>query len=253
MTNLLSSSVEQLYWAGGGISDFAGKTLASKTTLYQSYGSAESGMAILLRPAGQWDSNEWSIIRFHPRYAIDFRCHTENLFEAVLVRGTNSDDDPTIFKTYPHLEEWSTQDVFSCHPERSGLWSHRGRMDDMIVFIDGENFNPSAFEQHVTGHPEIRAAIMAGTHRSQSSLLIELESETALAETQRNSLVDRVWSTIVEANEACTAQAKIQKSHIIFVSPTKLLPRADKGTVKRAQALQLYREELDSLYASVQS
>ena len=252
MVDFLCSNVKQLYWAGGAISEFAGQTLASRMKLYQSYGSAESGMAILLRPIDAWETDEWQYIRPHPRYSIDFRPYIENLYEAVLVRNANPDDDPTIFKVYPQLEEWSTQDIFSPHPTKPGLWCYHSRIDDVLVFVNGHKFNPGGYEQYLVGHPEIRSALMAGTRRSQSSLLIEPESDQGISNEDLDMLVDRIWPFIVTANEACTQQARITKSHIIFTKPTKPLPRADKGTIKRAQALKLYQEEFDSLYARVE-
>ena len=208
-------------------------------------------MAILLRPAGLWDTDEWRYVRFHPRYGIEFRPLSENLFEAVLVRTASLEDDPTIFKVHTHLEEWSTQDIFSPHPVKPGLWCHHSRVDDVLVFSNGHKFNPGEYEQHLVSHPEVRTALMVGTRRPQSCLLIEPETGRELSEQERDSLVDRIWPVVGEANEACTQQARIKRSHILFTSLSKPLPRADKGTLKRAQALELYREEFDLLYASM--
>ena len=246
----LSQNVRFIYWAGGGITESAGRTLSGQIKLFQSYGSAESGMPTLLRPNEPWDNEEWMYIRIHPRYGIEFRHYTDNLYEAVMIRGSDHDNEPTIFKLQPYLNEWPTHDLFTPHPEETGVWRYCSRTDDVLVFTNGHKFNPNGYEQHLLGHSEIRAALMAGTHRGQSSLLIELESQSVLSKADTETVIDRIWPTISVANEACTAQAKIDKSHIIFTKPEKPLPRTDKGTIKRGQALQLYQKELDSLYTA---
>ena len=250
MLDILASHVEQYFWAGGGISDAAGQALASRMRFYQAYGSAESGMAVLLQAAKSRDADEWKYIRPHPEYGMEFRHHTDNLFEAFLVHSTDPTDDPTVFVLYPHLKEMSTQDIFSPHPVKPGLWCYHSRIDDVLVFDNGHKFNPGSYEKRLVTHPEINAALMVGTRRPCGCLILEHTYGEEPSSHELDLLLDRIWPTITQANEPCTLQAKIKKSHILFASSAKPLPRTDKGSIKRVQALQLYEEELNSIYAS---
>lgn len=100
-------------------------------------------------------------------------------------------------------------------------------------------------ENNLGSHPEIKAAIVYGTKKFQSALLIE----PVHPEMSREALLDEIWPAIKSANANCPAHARIMgKDFVTFVKTDKPLPRAGKGTVQRKMALKLYEEELDGLY-----
>ncbi|KAK6607911.1 thioester reductase domain-containing protein [Botrytis cinerea] len=97
---------------------------------------------------------------------------------------------------------------------KNNLWRHEGRSDDIIVYSTGEKFNPTSMENVLNSHPGVKSAIVHGTKKFQSSLLIEPTNP----ESSKDDL------------------------------PDKPFPRAGKGTIQRKQAEKLYETELNSLY-----
>lgn len=194
------------------------------------------------------DIDDWKCVEPHPNSGFDFRHLANNEYEAVVVRNRIEDEEQPVFKLFPNLREWPAKDVFTPDPVNPRSWIYRSRTDDLLVFSDGTTFNPLEFEQQISGHPEIKAALMFGTHRPQAALLIELETPQGLSGDARSDTVERLWPTIAEANEMCTAQSVIQKSHLIFTQAENPLPRAGKGTVQRARAFQMYEAGLELLY-----
>ena len=93
------------------------------------------------------------------------------------------------------------------------------------------SFKPLEFKQQISGHPEIKAALMDGTRRPQAALLIELEDPRGPYEDGHSETMERLWLTIAEANGTCTAQSVTQKSHILFTQAETPLPMAGKETV----------------------
>ncbi|TGO54745.1 hypothetical protein BELL_1497g00010 [Botrytis elliptica] len=175
--------------------------------------------------------------------------HSENRYEAVLIRNTDSEKVQPIFSVFPSLNQWETHDLYAPHPSIPDLWLYSGRSDDIIVLLTGEKTNPVSMEQQISHHPEVRAALVIGAHRFQTALLIELISPQALSTVERAKAIERIWPTIQQANQECPRHAKVAKSHVFFTSPDKPMGRSGKGMVQRQPTLDLYSKEIDNLYA----
>lgn len=99
-------------------------------------------------------------------------------------------------------------------------------------------------EDTLCSDPNIKSAIVYGTGKFQSALLIEPHDQEKL----RATLLDEIWPSIHKANSVCPAHARVEKNFVVFTNADKPLPRAGKGTVQRKIALHLYKIELDGLY-----
>ena len=245
-------TIHTLGFCGGGISQATGDTLARHGNIFPLYASTENGITPTFRSSAASAMDSWACIQFHPRAGYEFRHLLDNDYEAVIIRNTLADEEQPVFKVFPHLKEYSTKDLFTPHPKTPDGWVYRSRADDIITFADGTTFNPLEFEQLVSGHPDVRAALMLGNQRSQACLLIEPDLPQDLRVADISTAVDPIWLLIDKANKLCTKQAIIQGTHILFTQPEKPLPRAGKGTVQRALAMRLYAETLEALYASPQ-
>ena len=95
-------------------------------------------------------------------------------------------------------------------------------------------------EQLVQSHPEVRAALVVDQGRFEAALLIEPLRPSKPTTGERADLVERLWPTIHEASRQSPAHARVSKSHILFTSPGKPMPRASKGTVQRKITLESY-------------
>ncbi|KAI9043969.1 putative NRPS-like enzyme [Aspergillus affinis] len=201
-----------------------------------------------LRIADPSFTETWQYLYIHPTAQPEFRQRMDDLHELVLVRSTQNPEAQPVFAMFPGLDEYETRDLFSPHPTLPNLWRHRGRRDDIIVFLNDEKTNPVTFEQQVSRHPDVRSALVAGNQRLEACLLIEPATMEALSDAAKADLIEAVWSAVEEANAQCPAHARVSKSKILVLDAAKPMLRAGKGTVQRAGTIQLYQDEIDALY-----
>lgn len=253
MLDFITSNLETVVYGGGDISRAAGDTIANKTRLFNFNGSTETASYPILRPSGKYPAEDWKYIHPHPAGGLEFRPQLNGLYEAFVVRNPDFEQEQPVFKIFPHLQEYATKDLFSPHPSKPNLWTYYGRADDIIVFKSGQKTNPIAMEQHISRHPKVQGAVVAGTGRFQPCLLVE-PATTGPADDDPQShaavaLLDELWPVIEEGNQNYLQKdSTIAKSHIILTVPDKPMLRAGKGTVQRVPTLELYRDELDALY-----
>ncbi|KAL8974625.1 MAG: hypothetical protein Q9197_001137 [Variospora fuerteventurae] len=171
----------------------------------------------------------------------------DGLYEHFLVRRHYLNLFQGIFSTYPVQDEFPTQDVYRKHPTKPGLWRFAGRVDDVIVFSNAEKFYPDDFEDTISSHPAVRTTVMGGHGEFQSCLLIE-PMQAVDGSDGNAALLDEVWPKIQEANKTIPSHAEVVKDFILFVSPEKPVEHAGTGPVQRTATLQLYLEEIASLY-----
>jgi aryl carrier-like protein len=134
------------------------------------------------------------------------------------------------------------------HPNLPDFFTHVGRLDDIIVFLNGEKTNPVTFQNEVAQHPEIRAALLIGEQREEAALLLEPRSGSDLSAEDRKSLVERIWPTVEGCNTRCPQHARVSKDRVLVTSAAMPFLRAGKGTVQRQNTLALYKETIDALY-----
>ncbi|KAL4934737.1 hypothetical protein BDV06DRAFT_229586, partial [Aspergillus oleicola] len=237
-----------LFYTGSALPETAGRIVSSKITVYSQLGSSEAGGFPQLRFYNPSFSETTQYHYFNPIIQPQFRHHLDDLYELVILRSSEVPEVQPVFSMFPNLNEWETRDLFSPHPSIPNLWKHRGRRDDIIVFLNGEKTNPVTFEEHVSRHPAVRSALVAGNQRFEASLLLEPATVQDQSKAAQLELIETVWPAIEEANAQCPAHARVSKSKILVVDVAKPMLRAGKGTVQRAGTVQLYRDEIDALY-----
>lgn len=251
MVEYVTKNVDTVFYGGGGISQSAGDAFTSRTRLFNMNGSTETSVYPTICPSDRWPSEDWNYIYPHPDAGIQFRVVTAGsaICEAVITRRPDSDDQPPVFALFPNLAEYFTRDLFAPHPSKPGLWMHRGRRDDIIVFKPAYMCNPVMMEQHIAQHSEVRAALMTGTGRFQPALLIEPASDQKLSDEANDELLERLWPSVLEANGLYKLGTRISKTHVVILCQGQSMKYAGKGTVQRAPTLELYKHVLDDLYA----
>lgn len=209
------------------------------------------GMWPTIRPSGEWIREHWKYMRVHPAANVSFRHQSDDLYEALIVRNSDVEEQP-IFEIFPDLQEFSSGDLFSRHTSHPELWQYRGRSDDLQVFGSGENYHPVVAEQRLASSPDIAEALLVGTGRPQAALLLEIKKGIPLeTPQQREEIMLRLWPFVEEVNKMCPTYAKITKDLTLILSPAKPMARAAKGTVQRSATVALYEKELNMMYAKV--
>lgn len=185
---------------------------------------------------------------FHPEMkGVEFREVSDGLYEQFFLRHPSTDPYHATWYTFPDQSEYSMKDLFSKHPTKPDLWFYEGRSDDVIVFSNGEKFNPSAMEATLRTHPDVSRVVVVGQARFEPAALIELKASPR--EEAKKDLLDSFTPYLIKVNETAPAYAKLQRDHIVFIKPDKPMIMADKGTVKRAATSKAYAEEIDQIYA----
>jgi thioester reductase-like protein len=249
----VASKIKYLYFSGGAVPSASGNIVSKKLPLHQVIGSSECAMFPLIREERESNSVDWSYIQVHPASNVEFRHRFGDFYELVIVRKPENEHFQPIFTHFPDLQEYETRDLFSPHPIKPGFWKHRSRIDDIIVFLNGEKTNPVSFEHEVSRHPEIKSALVAGNQRVEASLLVELLRDDIVSSEEQGEIIERIWPTVHAANTQCPAYARVSKSRILFADPAVPFLRAPKGTVQRQATIDLYEDKLNKLYLETSS
>ena len=168
----------------------------------------------------------------------------------VIVRDPDLEMYQGAFKINPDLHERSTRDLYSKHPTKPHHWRHEARVDDLIVCANGAKFNPQRMQMEVQQHPDVRFALMTGSHRHRPALIIQLQNPAVDDEEQRRQIEEEVWAIVSKMNAEFPIQGKVMESLIMYTTPGKDFPLAGKATLQRAAAIDMYQSELDDLYTS---
>lgn len=234
-------------YGGGPLPKNAGDTIRKETgtSILSLLGTTET----MLLPLEASAQEEWDYHSFSPCLGAEFRHWRADLYELVIVRDPKLELSQAAFATLPSLQEFSPGDIYSGHPSKKGLWRYSGRIDDVIVFINGEKLNPITMEGIVESHNGVNSALIFGTGRLRSGLLLEMKQPPSPG-TEATRLLESIWPSVELANQSCSAQGVLSEGMIIFTNPQKPMARAGKGTVQRAATLRLYEEEIGLLYGS---
>lgn len=123
----------------------AGDTISERTRVISNFGATETGCLPKLAPA----IKDWQYHYWHPSHSgIELRDHKDGHYVLFFVRDPKLDLYQGIFSTFPDLQEYSTKDLFSKHPDpvKSFLYKWTSRADDIIVLSNGENLAPALME-----------------------------------------------------------------------------------------------------------
>ncbi|KAJ5556369.1 acetyl-CoA synthetase-like protein [Penicillium frequentans] len=245
-----STHLEYIFYCGGDLPQAIGNKVAAKVELMNGYGASELGMMHVVHAADRNPLTDWRYLNFHPELGVEFRHVSGEEYEAVLVRTPDREAHqfPFSIQAFASQQEYHTNDLMVRHPTKTDLWRPSARVDDVIVFLNGEKTNPVSMEQHIIAcNSEVTGCLVVGAQRFQAALIIERGGKPAEI---RDTIIDELWPSIEQANSSAPGHARIAKSHILFTSPDRPMLRAGKGTVQRAATLALYAQELEDLYAS---
>lgn len=240
--------VKFLSYVGGALPAEVGDPVAKRVKLMAVIGSCETA----LHPLEMHDDPEdWQYFSFSPFLGHSFEPYGEDgVSELTLVKDPKYELFQGVFCTFPEKDVFNTSDLFRQHPHKANKWAFSARSDDIIAFTTAEKLNPITMEGIISANPYVKSALIGGQGQFQASLLIEprVYPETIEEEEQ---LLQKVWPSVLRANQSCPAHGKIMKGFVIFTDKDKPLPRAGKDTVQRQGALKLYEEEFKALYSQM--
>lgn len=240
----LFKKLDFLCYTGAPFSPSAGNQLIEATTLVSLYGSTEAFQVPQLVPSKE----DWAYMEWNPNFKLEMQPSEdeEDAYELVLFTCAKTERTSALNHNLPGVKVWRTKDLFKRHPSKPTLWRYFGRRDDIIVFSNGEKFNPVPFELAVQGHPLLAGALVVGQGRARTSLLVE--AKPTVQGEERASLIDTIWPRVEEANNVVPGHGRLSRSNIIVAN--KPFTRAGKGTVVRKLTEQTFKSEIDMLYTT---
>ncbi|KIW17956.1 hypothetical protein PV08_05151 [Exophiala spinifera] len=239
------SQFRTLMFGGAPLSTDVGQKISQVTGLCTIYGTSEIGVPPILKPQARED---WNYLEFHSEYGIEFEPTDGDHYEAVIRRRPGN--LAAVFYSFPDVEEYRTQDLFTKHPSREGLWLYRGRNDDVIVLNNGEKFNPILVEKCIEEHSAVNRAVVIGQGRFQSLLLLQPEwGNWHYLSTEE--FVEDVWPVVERANSLVANHGRVMKTHIVVGSRTTPFQTTPKGNIKRKNVEQDYFSEIESAYSRI--
>ncbi|PYH43451.1 NRPS-like enzyme [Aspergillus saccharolyticus JOP 1030-1] len=236
-------TLQAVYFAGAPLAPEVGNALEAETKVITVIGSSEMGLINSFVPEGE---KVWGYFEWNPAYGVKMEPQDDGLYELVIPRRADSRRIHGIFHTFPHLNEYHSNDLFVPHPERPNLWKYHGRKDDVLVLSNGEKLNPVTLEKVLEGHPRVKHALVVGQSRFQTALLVEPASPVA----DEKEFVDAIWPTVERANETVPKYGRVSKNKIRLASPSKPFKVTPKGTTQRRAVNHDYAEEIDAIYAA---
>ncbi|CEH19346.1 Non-ribosomal peptide synthetase/alpha-aminoadipate reductase and related enzymes [Ceraceosorus bombacis] len=239
-----------IWYGGAPLGPQSQETLAKNgVKLCSAYGLTETGAvagAHELAPESQRDAGgTWITLRSEFDYIFEPAPPTQatqskELFELV-VKSTGR--VPLPFETSAGV--CNTGDLCERHPDApDSVIRLDGRIGDLVILSNGENVPTLPFESAACKHPSVHTAVIFGHGKPSAGLLIETTDASRWSEADLVELMKLVDSV----NREQPAFATIFPSRILLASPSKPLPKTDKGTVKKKQALQLYADEVAQVY-----
>ncbi|KAF9000304.1 hypothetical protein BDQ17DRAFT_1427303 [Cyathus striatus] len=244
---------EVVAYGGGPMPKSLGESLvASGINLQSGYGSTEAG-SVTVKQLNRDPNLHWEWIEFSEHVTIRWVPQGDGTFEAQFL--TTDTYHPSV-ENLEDTKGYATSDLFVPHPTLERFWRIVGRKDDVIIHSSGEKTVPALMERALTTNSIIQGAVMFGRGHDQAGALLEPVQELAIDIHDQKQVADfrsRAWPIIEEANKDAPAFSKIFKEMILITSSNKPLPRSAKGTIMRKAALELYDEEIEALYQTIES
>ena len=174
----------------------------------------------------------------------------DGLYELFLVRDPKLELYQGIFNTFPDIQEWSMNDLYSKHPDpaKGFLYMYQGRKDDIIVLNNGEKIAPALMEATLMSDPLVKGAMVVGKGRFESAVLLDLVEEVPKTAIQRHRMVERLLPVISEANVHAPAHGKLDPFHILFADPNKPIAYLGQGKIQRHRTYTLYEKDIEEVY-----
>src|SRR5690242_17054197 len=192
------------------------------------------------RPDGD---TAWNYVRESPKLQpfLKWIPQGPNLYECTVLPGWPS----KVAANRPD-GSYATKDLFEPHPMIEKAWKYVARLDDTIVLVNGEKFNPVMMEGTIRSHKAVTETVVFGTARPYLGMLVVPSPATQSLSSDK--IIDRIWPVIEQANRTAEAYARITR-HMIHVLPHDCqFPRTDKGSIVRQAFYKQFAPEIEGAY-----
>lgn len=194
------------------------------------------------RPQGD---KAWNYVRENDKVApfIKWVPRGPNLYECWVTEGW-----PAKVQSNQPDYSYATKDLFEPHPTIPRAWKYIARMDDTIVLVNGEKFNPLALEGSIRSNNNVKEAIVYGSGRPYVGVLVVPAAKWAAK--PETAIMDAIWPLVEANNHSVDAFARISRSMVRLLPWDCKYPQTDKGSIIRQACYKDFRELIDESYDS---
>ncbi|KAK9776034.1 putative gluconokinase [Seiridium cardinale] len=238
----LLAKLRTVMYGGSACPDDLGDLLVDHgVNLISHYGATEVGQLMTsFRPACD---KGWNYVRESDKLSpfLYWLPQGPNLFECCVRQGWPA-------KTATNMEDGSyrTKDLFEPHPTIPRAWKYIARLDDTIVLVNGEKFNPVVVEGKIRSSRLVTEAVVFGAQQPYLGVLI-VPSPVTTGKSPAEVL-EIIWPVVNAAQEGSDSFAKLSKDMIVILSHGIDYPRTDKGSVIRQAFYKTFAKEIETAY-----
>ncbi|KAK1243101.1 hypothetical protein MKX07_003729 [Trichoderma sp. CBMAI-0711] len=238
----LLQELKVVMYGGSACPDDLGNLLVDNgVNLIGHYGATEVGQLMTsFRPEGD---KTWNYVRETDSVSPFLRWvpRGPDLYECVVLDGW-----PSKVQSNQPDGSYATKDLFQPHPSIPRAWKYIARLDDTIVLVNGEKFNPVMMEGKIRSNKNVAEAVVFGAGRSHLGLL--LVPAATLAGRSEGEILDMVWPIVNSANQTADTFARISRNMIRILPHDCAYPRTDKGSIIRQAFYKQFQQEIEETY-----
>ena len=234
-------------FGGGPLKASVGqKFQAAGVKLLKNYGLTETGpLGLIFNPTPSYN---WNFFRLR---------HDMDLELKMLVGMKSEADGADYYQLVARPPGWKhsfeVQDRLVSNPRASlEEFNPIGRIDNLIVLATGEKVLPTILESSLCESEHVNAAVTFGD--SQFELGVIVEPKSAVSSKQVDQYRELIWPFVLRAGSEMDNHAQLSsKASIIVVPSGQKLPRSDKGSVLRKDAIAAFETEIVDMYKALES
>ncbi|KAF2106528.1 male sterility protein [Lophiotrema nucula] len=241
----LLKQLKIVMFGGSACPDTLGDLLVDKgVNLVGHYGATEVGQLMTsFRPAGD---KAWNYVRENDKLKpyLKWVQQAPNLFECTVTNGW-----PSKVASNKPDGSYATKDLFEPHPTIAEAWKYIARLDDTIVLVNGEKFNPVMMEGKIRSHKAVTETTVFGSGRPYlGALIVPSPATEGLSD---DEIIDQVFPVIEAANQTAEAYARISRDMVKILPHDCQYPRTDKGSIIRQAFYKQFAKDINDAYDSV--
>ena len=214
------------------MSQRAGDIISQETRVICNFGATETACLPRLAPA----IKDWQYYYWHPSHSgIELRDHKDGLYELFLVRDPKLDLYQGIFSTFPDIQEYSMNDLYSKHPDpgKGFLYKWTSRADDVVVLSNGENLAPALMEASLKSSTAVKGAMVVGHGKFEPAALVDLGHSPPEDIHERQEMLKELEPGMNEANKHAPAHGQLDPFHVLFTDEDRPLRYLGQGKIQR--------------------
>ena len=219
--------------------------------MISNFGATETACLPRLAPA----IKDWQYYYWHPSHSgIELRDHKDGLYELFLVRDPKLDLYQGIFSTFPDIQEYSMNDLYSKHPDPAKwfLYKWTSRADDVVVLSNGENLAPALMEASLMSSTAVKGAMIVGHGKFEPAALIDLVDSPPEDVYDRQEILKELEPVVNEANKHAPGHGQLDLHHVLFADKDRPFRYLGQGKIQRHQTYQQYEEVIEKLYQAAE-